>query len=219
VILEARGLRKVFAQGAETLTILDGVDFDLRQGETVAVVGQSGSGKSTLLGLLSGLDTPTNGRVSIEGKDLSAMGEGELTAFRSKKVGIVFQHFHLISTLTALENVRLPLEVRKDPKADEKAREWLDLVGLTPRAGHFPRQMSGGEQQRVAIARALSSEPAVLFGDEPSGSLDNETGRRVIELLFDLVAKRGLSLVLVTHNEELAARCARQVRLERGRLR
>lgn len=218
MILEARGLSKEFVQGQSRLRVLDGVDFTLQAGETVAVVGQSGSGKSTLLGLLAGLDTPTSGTVRLQGKDLAALTEGELTEFRARSIGIVFQHFHLISTLTALENIRLPLEIRKDPQANDKAREWLSQVGLSNRGDHFPRQLSGGEQQRVAIARALAADPAVLFGDEPSGSLDNQTGKSVVDLLFQLVEKRGLTLVLVTHNEDLAKRCGRQVRLAGGRL-
>ena len=199
------------------LTILDDVSLAVGAGETVAVVGASGAGKSTLLALLAGLDEPTAGSVWLEGTELSALDEDGRAAARARHVGFVFQSFHLVPSLTALENVMLPLELAGRSDARTGARAALTQVGLGPRLGHYPRQLSGGEQQRVAIARAFVTRPAVLFADEPTGNLDARTGHRVMELLFDLNAANGTTLVLVTHDREIAARCGRVIELDAGR--
>ncbi len=218
MILNADSVIKSFSQGSHAIEVLRGVDLQVAHGETVAVQGSSGSGKSTLLSLLSGLDHPDRGTVSIAGTSLASLGEKELTRFRGAKLGIVFQQFHLMSTLTALENVALPLEMAKDPGAFEKARGALAGVGLASREDHLPHQLSGGECQRVAIARAMVVRPALLLADEPSGNLDTRTGTAVMDLLFDLVKTHAMTMVLVTHNETLARRCHRRVELAEGRL-
>jgi putative ABC transport system ATP-binding protein len=200
------------------LTILDDVSLQVAAGESVAVVGASGAGKSTLLALLAGLDEPSTGTVWLEGIELSALDEDGRAAARARHVGFVFQSFYLIPSLTALENVMLPLELAGRSDVRATAREVLAQVGLAGRLGHYPRQLSGGEQQRVAIARAFVTRPSVLFADEPTGNLDTATGARVIQLLFDLNAAAGTTLVLVTHNRELAARCGRIIELDAGRL-
>jgi putative ABC transport system ATP-binding protein len=200
------------------LTILDDVSLQVAAGESVAVVGASGAGKSTLLALLAGLDEPSAGTVWLEGIELSALDEDGRAAARAQHVGFVFQSFHLIPSLTALENVMLPLELAGRADARAVAREVLAQVGLAGRLGHYPRQLSGGEQQRVAIARAFVTRPSVLFVDEPTGNLDTATGARVIQLLFDLNAAAGTTLVLVTHDRGLAARCSRIIELDAGRL-
>ncbi len=200
------------------LTILDDVSLAVASGETVAVVGASGAGKSTLLALLAGLDEPSAGAVWLEGIELSALDEDGRAAARAKHVGFVFQSFHLIPSLTALENVMLPLELAGRADARAAARAVMQQVGLGPRLGHYPKQLSGGEQQRVAIARAFVTRPAVLFADEPTGNLDSATGARVIELLFDLNAANGTTLVLVTHDREIARRCGRVIELDAGKL-
>jgi len=200
------------------LTILDDVSLAVAAGETVAVVGASGAGKSTLLALLAGLDEPSAGGVWLAGIELSALDEDGRAAERAKHVGFVFQSFHLIPSLTALENVMLPLELAGRSDARPAARAVLQQVGLEPRLGHYPKQLSGGEQQRVAIARAFVTRPAVLFADEPTGNLDSATGARVIDLLFDLNALSGTTLVLVTHDREIARRCSRVIELDAGRL-
>jgi putative ABC transport system ATP-binding protein len=217
-VLSARDVHKEFATPDGALAVLRGVDLEVAAGETVAVVGESGSGKSTLLALLAGLDLPTRGSVCIAGQDVAALSERELTALRARQLGIVFQSFHLMGGLTALENVSLPLELQGARTALSRARAALEHVGLAERASHLPARLSGGECQRVAIARALVVEPAILLADEPSGSLDERTGRAVDDLLFELVARRGTALVLVTHSERLAARCGRRLRLRAGRL-
>ena len=199
------------------LTILDDVSVAVGAGETVAVVGASGAGKSTLLALLAGLDEPTAGSVWLEGTELSALDEDGRAAARARHVGFVFQSFHLVPSLTALENVMLPLELAGRSDARLGAQSALTQVGLAPRLGHYPRQLSGGEQQRVAIARAFVTRPSVLFADEPTGNLDARTGHRVMELLFDLNAANGTTLVLVTHDREIAARCGRVIELDAGR--
>jgi putative ABC transport system ATP-binding protein len=199
------------------LTIVDDVSLEIDAGESVAVVGPSGAGKSTLLALLAGLDLPTQGRVLLEGQDLTALDEDGRARLRAQRVGFVFQSFHLIPALTAIENVMLPLELAGSTEARAAARETLSQVGLRERMEHYPRQLSGGEQQRVAIARAFVTRPAVLFADEPTGNLDTATGARVGELLFGLNSDARTTLVLVTHDRELAARCARTVRMEAGR--
>ena len=217
-VLEARSLRKEVSSPEGRLTILDDVSLAVSAGETVAVVGASGAGKSTLLSLLAGLDEPSAGEVWLAGIELSALDEDGRAEARAKHVGFVFQSFHLVPSLTALENVMLPLELAGRRDARAAARAVLGDVGLAPRLGHYPRQLSGGEQQRVAIARAFVTRPAVLFADEPTGNLDTATGARVIELLFDLNAANGTTLVLVTHDREIAARCGRVIELDAGRM-
>jgi len=199
------------------LTIVDGVSLDILGGESVAVTGPSGAGKSTLLALLAGLDVPTSGRVLLDGQDLTRLDEDGRARLRAQRVGFVFQAFHLIPALTALENVMLPLELAGQADAREVAMDTLRAVGLSDRTGHYPRQLSGGEQQRVAIARAFVTRPAVLFADEPTGNLDTATGARVGRLLFELNASAHTTLILVTHDRELAARCGRVVKMEAGR--
>jgi putative ABC transport system ATP-binding protein len=217
-VLEARSLRKEVTSPEGMLTILDDVTLQIRSGETVAIVGASGAGKSTLLALLAGLDEPTAGGVWLEGIELSALDEDGRAAARARHVGFVFQSFHLVPSLTALENVMLPLELagRRDARAE--ARVVLGQVGLEARVGHYPRQLSGGEQQRVAIARAFVTKPSVLFADEPTGNLDTATGARIIELLFNLNAANGTTLVLVTHDRAIATRCDRIIEMDAGRL-
>lgn len=218
VTLRAIDVHKHFESPGGLLEVLSGVELAVEPGETVAIVGESGSGKSTLLSLLAGLDVPTQGVVEIEGQNLSELDESALAQLRARRVGIVFQQFHLMSGLTALENVSLPLELRYEADAEARARTALDQVGLGARADHLPSRLSGGECQRVALARALVVEPALLLADEPSGSLDEKTGDAVNALLFDLVARRKTSLILVTHSERLAAACDRCLRLAGGRL-
>jgi putative ABC transport system ATP-binding protein len=217
-VLEARSLRKEVTSPEGMLTILDDVSFSVAAGETVAVVGASGAGKSTLLALLAGLDEPSSGQAWLAGIELSALDEDGRAEARARHVGFVFQSFHLVPALTALENVMLPLELAGRPDSRAAARSVLQQVGLGPRLAHYPRQLSGGEQQRVAIARAFVTRPAVLFADEPTGNLDTATGARVIELLFDLNAASGTTLVLVTHDREIASRCSRVIELDAGRL-
>ena len=216
--LVADGLGKRVKLPDHELTILDGVSFRIGAGEAVAVVGASGSGKSTLLSLLAGLDLPSEGSVSLDGVRLSAMDEDGRARLRGEKIGFVFQSFQLLPALTALENVMLPLELRGDGDAEGPARRILQRVGLGERLEHYPRQLSGGEQQRVALARAFVTGPSLLFADEPTGNLDTETGRAIIDLLFELNAQGGTTLVLVTHDERLAERCGRIIRLDSGRL-
>jgi putative ABC transport system ATP-binding protein len=211
-------LRKTFGSGESRVEVLKGINFKIDKGERVALTGKSGSGKSTLLSLLAGLDSPDSGTISIDSRNISSLSEKELTHYRSRNIGIVFQQFHLVSTLTALENVLLPLEILKTPDAKQRAMSLLENVGLSHRMNHLPSELSGGESQRVAIARALSTGPAILFADEPSGNLDEETGEKVMGLLFDLVKATGTTLVLVTHDPELAARCERIIHLEHGKL-
>ena len=217
-VLRAENLCKQVSSPEGTLTIVDEVSLDILAGESVAVTGPSGAGKSTLLALLAGLDVPTRGRVLLEGHDLTQLDEDGRARLRAQRVGFVFQSFHLIPALTALENVMLPLELAGRRDARRAAAETLQRVGLKERTGHYPRQLSGGEQQRVALARAFVTQPAVLFADEPTGNLDTVTGARVGELLFELNANAHTTLVLVTHDRELAARCARMVQMEAGRV-
>lgn len=218
IVLSAERLVKQVTSPEGSLTILDDVSFSVAQGESIAVVGVSGAGKSTLLGLLAGLDVPTSGRVLLEDQDLSSLDEDGRAAVRAEHVGFVFQSFHLIPSLTALENVMLPLELagHRDPAG--AARAALEQVGLEPRVGHYPRQLSGGEKQRVAIARAFVIEPKVLFADEPTGNLDQRTGESIVDLLFRLNRDSGATLVLVTHDLDLARRCDRILHMEAGRL-
>jgi putative ABC transport system ATP-binding protein len=216
--LAVSGLGKRVTLPGSELTILDGVDFSIAAGDSVAIVGASGSGKSTLLSLMAGLDSPTSGSVALDGAPLSALDEDGRARVRGEKVGFVFQSFQLLPSLTALENVMLPLELRGDADAEAPARAILATVGLGERLGHYPRQLSGGEQQRVAVARAFVTRPSLLFADEPTGNLDTATGQAIIELLFALNSEAGTTLVLVTHDEHLASRCHRTLRLDGGRL-
>ncbi|MEO5566788.1 MAG: ATP-binding cassette domain-containing protein [Luteimonas sp.] len=212
------GLGKRVRLPDSELTILEDISFRIGDGDTVAIVGASGSGKSTLLSLLAGLDLPSSGSVHLDGAALSALDEDGRARIRGEKVGFVFQSFQLLPSLTALENVMLPLELRGDHDAEGPARAILDKVGLGERLGHYPRQLSGGEQQRVALARAFVTAPSLLFADEPTGNLDTHTGEAIIELLFALNQDAGTTLVLVTHDEQLAVRCGRRLRLDSGRL-
>jgi putative ABC transport system ATP-binding protein len=200
------------------LTILDDIDFSLQAQESAAIVGASGSGKSTLLAIIAGLDTPSEGRVRLAGHDLFALDEDARAAVRAEKLGFVFQSFQLMGNLTALENVMLPLELRGSPDARAQATEMLARVGLGERLGHYPKVLSGGEQQRVALARAFVVKPAVLLADEPTGSLDFATGEKVMALMFDLNRELGTTLVLVTHDRAIAARCHREITIAAGRL-
>jgi len=200
----------------DTLTILQGVSLEINRGESVAIVGRSGSGKTTLLGLLAGLDTPSDGVVELDGAEISKLSEDERAKLRASRVGFVFQSFQLLPALSALENVMLPLELAGIEAPEKRARELLERVGLGERLTHTPRQLSGGEQQRVAIARAFASDPVILFADEPTGNLDNRTGQAVSDLLMDLNREQGTTLVMVTHDEHLAARCGRQLNIEAG---
>lgn len=215
-LIKTIDLGKTVSTSEGRLTILKGINLEINRSEAVAIVGASGSGKTTLLGLLAGLDTPTRGRIFLGDKELTALDEEQRALVRAEMVGFVFQTFQLLGSLTALENVMLPAELKRDPAAADKARELLVRVGLEHRQHHYPNQLSGGEQQRVAIARAFASSVEVLFADEPTGNLDSETGARVIDLIFDLNREFGTTLVLVTHDERLARRCDRQIQLVSG---
>ena len=217
-ILRASALVKRVPTAEGELTILESIDLGIGAGAQVAVVGESGSGKTTLLGILAGLDLPTAGSVWLDGDEITAMDEEQRARVRARCVGFVFQSFQLIDSLTALENVMLPLELRGDRQAKDDARDFLDRVGLAARTTHYPRQLSGGEQQRVGIARAFASGPKVLFADEPTGNLDTATGAKVADLLFDLNREAGTTLVLVTHDAALASRCGEIVTLAAGRM-
>jgi putative ABC transport system ATP-binding protein len=216
IVLEAKNVSKTVTSPEGPLTILADVSLSVRAGESLAIVGASGAGKSTLLALLAGLDSPSTGHVSIAGVDLTALDEDGRAAIRGKHVGFVFQSFHLIPSLTAIENVMLPLELGARHDARQTAAAALAQVGLTPRIAHYPKQLSGGEQQRVAIARAFVTHPAVLFADEPTGNLDTVTGQRITDLMFDLNRSTGSTLVLVTHDRALAGRCNRVLELDAG---
>jgi putative ABC transport system ATP-binding protein len=216
--IEVAGLSKRVADASGELTILHSVDFTVQPAETLAIVGASGSGKSTLLGLLAGLDSPSGGKVMLDGDDIFALDEDGRAALRKAKLGFVFQSFQLLAHLNALENVMLPLELRGEADAKEKAMAMLGRVGLASRLKHYPKYLSGGEQQRVALARAFVTEPPLLFADEPTGSLDAATGDAVIELMFALNRERGSTLVLVTHDPSIAARCGRTITIAAGRL-
>ena len=217
-VLRAEEVDKQVSSPEGPLTILSSINLSIIAGESVAVVGASGAGKSTLLALLAGLDEPSRGRIWLNGAELTRLDEDGRAALRAKHVGFVFQAFHLVPSLTAVENVMLPLELAGRKDARSAALEVLEKVGLSTRKGHYPNQLSGGEQQRVAIARAFVTRPAVLFADEPTGNLDTATGERVIDLLFDLNAASGTTLVLVTHDKSIAARCQRVIHLDAGRI-
>jgi putative ABC transport system ATP-binding protein len=217
-VLSANHLGKQVISSDGALAILHDICFDLYQGESVAITGSSGSGKSTLLSLLAGLDTPTAGNVVMMGQDLNQLNEDGRASLRASHVGFVFQSFQLLPHLNALENVMLPSELKGDLDAKDKATLWLEKVGLKDRLKHFPKTLSGGEQQRVALARAFINQPAILFADEPTGSLDEASGNRVIDLLFDLNQANHSTLILVTHDPALASRCQRQLQLQGGKL-
>ncbi|NJN50497.1 MAG: ABC transporter ATP-binding protein [Gammaproteobacteria bacterium] len=217
-ILRARGLSKILPTAEGELTILTGVDVEINAGESVAVIGPSGSGKTTLLGILAGLDLPTAGEVVLDGEEITALDEEARARVRGERVGFVFQSFQLLGSLTALENVMLPGELKGDADPRSDALELLGRVGLGARTSHYPRQLSGGEQQRVAVARAFASRPRILFADEPTGNLDTATGEHIIELIFELNREFATTLVLVTHDPRLADRCDRIIALDAGRV-
>ena len=218
-MIKTNDVCKVVETSEGALVILEGITLEINQGESVAIVGASGSGKTTLLSLLAGLDSPSEGTIVLGGdQDITMMSEAQRAKLRGEMVGFVFQTFQLLSSLTALENVMLPGELRSDPQAEDNAKKLLDRVGLWHRLQHYPRQLSGGEQQRVAIARAFASNPKILFADEPTGNLDAKTGAKIIDLLFDLNADFGTTLVLVTHDARLASRCERSILIEAGQL-
>lgn len=215
-ILSVKDLNKSYRQGSREIHVLKGLDLEVEKGETVAILGRSGSGKSTFLSLLSGLDGPETGDITIAGSSISQMNEAELASFRGEHVGIIFQQFHLMDHLTAIENVSLPLEILGDKEAESKAQQALEKVELGDRYDHYPNQLSGGENQRVAIARAFVTNPNLLIADEPSGNLDEETGDKVMDILFKQVEENKMTMVLVTHNQTLAAKCKKVLRLDKG---
>lgn len=217
-MIQIRNLSMRLSSGGREVSILDGITLDIHAKQFVAIVGPSGSGKSTLLGLMAGLDTPSSGSITLDEVELTSLSEDQLSRLRREKIGYVFQSFHLIPTLTALENIAVPLELAGDPEAAAKACTLLEAVGLEPRAHHYPVQLSGGEQQRVAVARAFANRPAILLADEPTGNLDTATGQQVIELLIRLNRDQGSTLVLVTHDPALAVHADRVVRLVDGRI-
>lgn len=217
-VLQAEGLTKTYRSGTNSLTVLDSVSFSVAQGETLSIIGPSGSGKTTLLGLCAGLDVPSNGIISLMGFKLNAMSEDDRAHIRNQYVGFVFQNFQLLQTLTALENVMVPLELRGEKNVSAKAKDLLERVGLAERMHHYPTQLSGGEQQRVAMARAFITDPKILFADEPTGNLDEENSNHVTDLLFSLNKQQRTTLILVTHNLELAQKTERILRMRGGKL-
>ena len=217
-LISLQKISKTFFQGTQRIEVLNLLNLKVQPGESIAVLGKSGSGKSTLLSILAGLDHPEFGHISINGQDLSALSQNELSQFRAQNLGIVFQQYHLMNNLTTLENVSLPLELQKADGYESRSREALEQVGLSHRLTHFPTQLSGGECQRVAIARAIVSQPPIILADEPSGNLDDKTGKEVMDLLFRLCEKRQQTLILVTHNQELASQCDRTLILKNGKL-
>ena len=217
-MIRIENLTKTVRSGTDDLTILDDVSLDIADGEFVALTGASGSGKSTLLGLIAGLDAPSSGSISIDGDDITTMSEDGLADLRSDKIGFIFQSFHLIPSLTALENIMIPMEIRGDRDARERGEALLADVGLSNRGHHYPTELSGGEQQRVAIARAFANQPTILLADEPTGNLDSKNGGHIFSLMTDLHRSRSVTLVLVTHDAELAAQAQRQVVLRDGRV-
>lgn len=217
-ILNVRNLGKTYTSGSKNLTVLDAISFELEEGDTFSIVGPSGSGKTTLLGLCAGLDDANSGTIELCGMSLSDMNEDERALLRNKNVGFIFQDFQLLPTLTALENVCVPLELQGDKNANKISMDLLDKVGLANRMDHYPSQLSGGEQQRVALARAFSNSPSILFADEPTGNLDEETGEKVVQLLFDLNKEMGTTLVIVTHDLDLAKKSKNILRLKGGKI-
>jgi putative ABC transport system ATP-binding protein len=218
MVVEVKDLAKRVDNGGEPLTILHEISFAVAAGETVAIVGASGSGKSTLLSLLAGLDLPSSGTVALAGEDLGRLDEDARAVLRGRVLGFVFQTFQLLPSLNAIENVMLPLELAGAANARAEAQHWLQRVGLAHRLRHYPKHLSGGEQQRVALARAFAPGPQLVLADEPTGNLDAATGHQVIELMFEINAERGTTLILVTHDEEIAARCSRRLRMHAGQL-
>ena len=217
-MIQVRGLTKTIATGTHRVEILRGIDLEIPKGQVAAILGPSGSGKTTLLGLLAGLDSPTSGSILLDGEEIAGLPEDRMAELRGRKIGFVFQSYHLIPTLTAEENVLLPYELTGGSDGGSRARELLVSVGLTDRADHYPIQLSGGEQQRVALARAFITRPPILFADEPTGNLDSENGRRVLDLLFEMNQRESSTLVLVTHDQELAKRADRRITLKDGRI-
>jgi len=216
IILDIQNVNKVYKSADKALTVLDAINFSIREGSTVAITGPSGSGKTTLLGLCAGLDRVTSGSVLLNDIRLDDLSEDERAAVRNRYVGFIFQNFQLMPTLTALENVMVPMELRKEKNVTERAKELLDKVGLANRANHYPVQLSGGEQQRVSLARAFSNKPAILFADEPTGNLDAETSEKIEKLLFELNTEAGTTLIIVTHDLELASRTERIIKIKGG---
>jgi putative ABC transport system ATP-binding protein len=217
-ILSLQNVSKNYKSGGNILTVLDNISFSVDAGSSMAIVGPSGSGKTTLLGLCAGLDQPTSGSVELQQNHLESLNEDQLAAVRNRHVGFIFQNFQLMPTLTAIENVMVPLELRGEKKVRPRAMEFLDKVGLAQRSHHYPAQLSGGEQQRVSIARAFSTRPDILFADEPTGNLDAETSDKIVDLIFGLNREAGTTLILVTHDDELAARTQRIIHVKGGRI-
>ena len=217
-MIHVNKISKTYFQGTQRIEVLYNLSLKVKEGESLAILGQSGSGKSTLLSLMSGLDKPEFGTITLDEQDITKLSQDQLSQFRSETMGIVFQQYHLMSNLTALENVGIPLELRKDPNYQNSARDALKMVGLSHRLSHFPGELSGGECQRVAIARAIVAKPKIILADEPSGNLDDETGKEVMDLLFQLYRERKQTLILVTHNQELASVCDRMMVLQKGQL-
>ena len=217
-ILSLQNVTKNYKSGGGFLTVLDNITFSVEKGSAISIVGPSGSGKTTLLGLCAGLDQPSSGSVELQQNHLESLNEDQLAAVRNRYVGFIFQNFQLLPTLTAIENVMVPLELRSEKKVRTRAMEFLDKVGLAERSHHYPAQLSGGEQQRVSIARAFSNRPAILFADEPTGNLDAETSGKIVDLIFELNQEAGTTLVLVTHDDELAARTQRIIHLKGGKV-
>lgn len=217
-ILSVENLSRVYMSGSRELTVLHDINFDIQQKETVSIVGPSGSGKTTLLGLCAGLDSPTRGTVSLMGQQINGLSEDQRALLRNKHIGFIFQNFQLIPTLTAIENVMIPLELLGSNQAKSKAKSLLDRVGLKDRMTHYPNQLSGGEQQRVSIARAFCNDPSILFADEPTGNLDEDTGLSIEQFLFDLNAEKGTTLIIVTHDLDLANKTNRIIKLKGGKV-
>lgn len=217
-ILKIKGLQKCYSSGSKELTVLNDISFDVEAGQTFSIIGPSGSGKTTLLGLCAGLDQPNKGTVELCGYDLGTLNQDELAQLRNENVGFIFQNFQLLPTLTAVENVSVPLELQGVKQAENKATELLEKVGLSHRLDHYPSQLSGGEQQRVALARAFSNNPKILFADEPTGNLDEETGEKVVKLLFDLNKEAGTTLVIISHDLDLANKTQEIIRLKGGQI-
>lgn len=215
-LIEVKNISKSYQQGGQLIPVLKQLNLTLSKGEHLAILGQSGSGKSTLLSLLSGLDQPDKGEITIQNHSLTSLNGKQLARFRGQHIGIVFQHFHLLNHLSALENIELPLEIKGDPQSRLKAEKAIKAVGLKDRQTHFPYQLSGGEQQRVAIARALITSPEILLADEPSGNLDQKTGHKIMDLIFNQAEENQMSMILVTHNPDLAQRCQHQLELKNG---